>query len=40
MSKFARFVVLVVSLTSLFGVMSSTAGALTWTNDGGSSFHA
>jgi hypothetical protein len=40
MSKFSRIVVLVTALASLFAVMSSTAGAVTFTNTGGTSFHA
>jgi hypothetical protein len=40
MSKFSRIVVLVTALASLFAVMSSTAGATTFTNTGGTSFHA
>ncbi|HET6505440.1 MAG TPA: hypothetical protein VFG42_01510 [Baekduia sp.] len=40
MSKFSRFVVLVTALASLFAVMSSTAGATTWTNTGATSFAA
>jgi hypothetical protein len=40
MSKFSRIVVLVTALASLFAVMSSTAGAVTWTNSGGTNFHA
>jgi len=39
MSKFSRFVVLVTAFASLFAVMSSTAGAVTWTNTGETSFH-
>jgi hypothetical protein len=40
MSKIMRVCVLVASLMSLFGVMSSSAGAVTWSNDGGTSFTA
>src|ERR1044071_3993997 len=40
MSKFARLVVLVTALSSLFAMLSSTAGAVTWHNTGGTSFHA
>jgi hypothetical protein len=40
MSKFSRIVVLATALASLFAVMSSTAGAVTWTNTGGTTFHA
>lgn len=40
MSRIARFAVLVVALTSLFAVMSSTAGAVTWHNSGDSTFTA
>lgn len=40
MSKFSRVVVLVTALASLFAVTSSTAGAVTWTNSGGTAFHA
>jgi hypothetical protein len=40
MSKLMRITVLVVSLMSLLGVMSSSAGAVTWTNDGDTSFTA
>jgi hypothetical protein len=40
MSKLARFVVLVTALTSLFAVLSSTAGAVTWHNTGNTSFTA
>jgi hypothetical protein len=40
MSKIMRTWVLVVSLMSLFGVMSASAGAVTWVNDGGSTFTA
>jgi hypothetical protein len=40
MSKIMRVCVLVVSLMSLFGAMSSSAGAVTWSNDGGSTFVA
>jgi hypothetical protein len=40
MSRFARFAVLVAALTSLFAVMSSSAGAVTWTNTGNTLAHA
>jgi hypothetical protein len=40
MSKIARFAVLVASLMSLFAVMSSTAGAVTWHNSGSTAFTA
>jgi hypothetical protein len=40
MSKFSRIVVLVTALASLFAVMSSTAGATTWINHGGTAVHA
>lgn len=40
MSRIARLAVLVVALTSLFAVMSSTAGAVTWHNSGDSTFTA
>jgi hypothetical protein len=40
MSRFARFAVLVAALTSLFAVMSSSAGAVTWTNTGSTAVHA
>jgi hypothetical protein len=40
MSKIMRMVVLVVSLTSLLGAMSSSAGAITWTNAGDTAFTA
>jgi hypothetical protein len=40
MSKFSRIVVLVTALASLFAVMSSTAGAVTWHNEGSTTFHA
>ncbi|WP_445149518.1 hypothetical protein [Baekduia sp. Peel2402] len=40
MSRIARFVVLATALTSLFTVVSSTAGAVTWTNTGSTTFHA
>jgi hypothetical protein len=40
MSKLMRFAVLVVSLLSLFGVLSSAAGAVTWTNTGDTAFTA
>ena len=40
MSKISRLVVLAIALASLFAVLSSTAGAVTFTNDGGTAFHA
>jgi hypothetical protein len=40
MSRIARFAVLVAALTSLFAVMSSAAGAVTWTNTGNTTVHA
>jgi hypothetical protein len=40
MNKFSRIVVIVTALASLFAVLSSTAGAVTWTNTGGTPFHA
>ena len=40
MSRIARFVVLVTGLMAMFGVMSSTAGAVHWHNTGGTAFHA
>jgi hypothetical protein len=40
MSRIARLVVLGTALTSLFAVMSSTAGAVTWTNTGSTTIHA
>jgi hypothetical protein len=40
MSRIARFAVLVAALMSLLGVMSSTAGAVHWTNDGDTAFTA
>lgn len=40
MSRISRFVVLVAAAASLVGVMSSTAGAVTWTNDGATAFTA
>ena len=40
MSKFSRIVVLVMALASLLAVMSSTAGAVNFTNTRGTSFHA
>src|SRR4051812_45341566 len=40
MSKIARFAVLVAALMSLFAVMSSAAGAVTWENAGNTSFTA
>jgi hypothetical protein len=39
MSKIARLAVLVAALASLFAVMSSSAGATTFTNSGATSFH-
>jgi hypothetical protein len=40
MSRIVRFAVLVASLMSLFAVMSSTAGAVTWDNSGNTHFTA
>jgi hypothetical protein len=40
MSKIMRVCVLVASLMSFLGVMSSSAGAVTWVNDGGTTFTA
>jgi hypothetical protein len=40
MSRISRFVVLGTALASLCGVMSATAGAVTWTNDGATAFTA
>src|SRR3982751_1380735 len=40
MSRIARFAVLVAALMSLLGVMSSTVGAVTWSNDGDTAFTA
>jgi hypothetical protein len=40
MSRIARFTVLVAALASLFAVLSSTAGAVTWHNTGSTSFTA
>jgi len=40
MSRIARFAVLVAALMSLFAVLSSTAGAVTWSNDGDTAFTA
>ena len=40
MSKIARLVVLVTALSSLFAMLSATAGATTWHNTGGTFFHA
>ena len=40
MSKFTRIVVLVTALTSLFGALSATAGAVTWHNTGNTAFTA
>jgi hypothetical protein len=40
MSKFARCAVLVAALASLFAVLSSTAGAVTWHNTGSTAFTA
>ena len=40
MSKIMRIAVLAMSLVSLFAVMSSAAGAVTWTNTGQTSFTA
>jgi opacity protein-like surface antigen len=40
MSRISRLVVIVTALASLFAVMSATAGAVTWTNDGATAFTA
>jgi len=40
MSKITRLAVLVVGLMSLFGIMSASAGAVTWDNSGSTTFHA
>jgi hypothetical protein len=40
MSRIARFAVLVTALASLFAVLSSTAGAVTWDNSGSTAFTA
>jgi len=40
MSRISRLVVLVTALASLFAVLSSTAGAVTFTNTGSTNFHA
>ena len=40
MSKITRIVVLATALTSLFGVLSATAGAITWHNTGNTAFTA
>jgi hypothetical protein len=40
MSKIMRFALLAMSLVSLFGVLSSAAGAVTWTNTGQTAFTA
>jgi hypothetical protein len=40
MNGIARFAVLVAALASLFAVLSSTAGAVTWDNSGSTSFTA
>jgi hypothetical protein len=40
MSRFTRIVLLITALASLLAAMSSTAGAVTWTNEGATSFHA
>ena len=40
MSKIMRVVVMVTALMSLFGVMSATAGAVTWHNTGNTAFTA
>jgi len=40
MSRIARIVVLVTALTSLFAMMSATAGAVTWHNTGSTTVHA
>jgi hypothetical protein len=38
--RIARFAVLVAALASLFAVVSSSAGAVTWTNTGNTTVHA
>jgi hypothetical protein len=40
MSRSTRVVVLVTALLSSLAVLSQTAGAVTWTNSGGTGFHA
>jgi hypothetical protein len=40
MSRIARFAMMVAALTSLFAMMSSTAGAVTWHNTGDQHFSA
>jgi hypothetical protein len=40
MSRIGRMCVVVASLLSVFGVVSSSVGAVTWSNDGGTSFTA
>jgi hypothetical protein len=40
MSKLSRLAVLVVGLMSLFGVLSSSAGAVSWDNSGATAFTA
>jgi hypothetical protein len=40
MNRFARFTVLIATLTSLFAAVSSSAGAVTWTNEGATAVHA
>jgi hypothetical protein len=40
MSRIAHIAVFIAALTSLFAVMSSTAGAVTWTNEGATALHA
>lgn len=40
MSRIARLAVLTTALLSLFAVLSSTAGAVTWHNSGDTTFHA
>ncbi len=40
MSRITRLAVLVVGLMSLFGIMSATAGAVTWHNTGSTNFTA
>jgi hypothetical protein len=40
MSRIARIAVFIAALTSLLAVMSTTAGAVTWTNTGATAVHA
>jgi hypothetical protein len=40
MSRFTRAVIALTALASSLALMSSTAGAVTWTNEGAGSFHA